>query len=272
MSKGHRWLWLACLTVGLALSVSNAMGSWYLVDDFSGSSLDTNRWIVTTTTTSEGAGSVSIENGRMMCLSPTRYTTAMAALKVGDDKFFSLNDVGGTLQIAYDFQVAADTARTYNNGVYLRDNSNVTKYTTVGYGSDSTTTRILVGSPADNYQSWASIWTARQLHVELTTDASTARIKVFNVDPDATGPASYTAISADATSTTPGALLVDQVIGTSSITSLDQLLYFQVDGSSNGDVGLSRVYFDNLYASAPVPEPMSLTLLAAGGFLLRRRR
>jgi hypothetical protein len=42
------------------------------------------------------------------------------------------------------------------------------------------------------------------------------------------------------------------VIGTSSITSLDQLLYFQVDGSSNGDVGLSRVYFDNLYTNVQI--------------------
>ena len=45
-------------------------------------------------------------------------------------------------------------------------------------------------------------------------------------------------------------MLVDLTTGTSTIASLDQLLYFQVAGSSDVAVGLSRVYLDNLYANA----------------------
>jgi hypothetical protein len=196
-------------------------------------------------------------NGQLRCYSPLATTPetshAWVLLKTGRGAYFTLNDteVPGTAKIALDFTMTSNTTRGYSNGCILYktqidDTHVLAGVTCTGLGGADITTP---DSCFTHYPGWSY---DRPLHVEITFSTTAMTINVFNVDPNATGPASYTDTTPDDADTAPGGMLY-HIVSSNSISASEKI-YLMLSGSVHGDANPgdrnpSEVLFDNVYAN-----------------------
>jgi hypothetical protein len=226
-----------------------AATSWYLKDNFSGSSVNNAKWNETTV----GASStVTIESGRLHLYSPGDATSGAAAFVTLKD-IFSINDSkdAGILSLAYDAEMGASMSRPYGHYTDVKTVSGDTDRAHVMFygGGDKD---ILLDNGSTTGLTWLEKNFQNQpLHVQVTMTTDTIDFKVFNFKSGNT-PADYIDTSVDLNDTTAGSL-----IGTASLDSgisgNTEELYLLLGGTTlSTNMGTGDIYYDNVYTSIPV--------------------
>ena len=220
--------------------------TWNLVDDFSGTEVNTITWDVTT---AGAASTVTIVSGRLRLYSPFNAEGAGAFVTLKDTFSIDDSEATGVFSLAYDVEMGASMSRSYGH------------YATVKTVSDDTTranTMFYGGGDKDIYLSndttghWLETNFQNQpLHVQVTMNTNSISFKVFNFK-SGNAPADYTDTSVALLDTTAGTL-----VGTASldsgITGNTEALYLLLSGTTISTAGgTGDIYFDNVYTSVPI--------------------
>lgn len=251
-----------------------ASADWYLLDDFSGPSVDTNTWAVTTA----GTSTATIDSGRLHLNSPAVASGSHGTMVLTNDTFtIAESSVSNSLNIAFDAELGTNAAGTYGNAFNVYKDSSVL----VGVQFLSSNGNIYVANGNDTtYQTYARDFRNVPVHVQIFLGASSFGVKIFNVAAGYT-PTDYTDATANLADTTPGGLLAYKnnytsiLTGGGSITTADELTLRAAGCAvTTNTARVGDMYYDNVYTTVEVPEPMTIGLLAlgAGGMLFRKRK